>query len=363
MDECVKLNDERNRPYHTAANLFPLLEGDDFETLKLSIGEDGQQQPIVVDSNGAILDGRNRHRACVALGIEPRLTLWNGEGSAAKYVVNANLARYHYTASQRAVFALEILPMLEAEARERYAATVGRPNKSEGKKSQTNGHTRIPQSRDYAAQIVHVSPRYVQAAKHIQNKKPSEIASLRSGEKTISEVLNPKPHVARNTGDNEWYTPEAIINAARIALGGHIDLDPASSEAANAVVQASRYYTIANDGLSQHWQGRIWLNPPYASDKIARFVAKFIKHAENGDLEAGIILVNNATETAWGQSLLKASDCVFFPGSRVRFWQQGSDGLLSPLQGQMMAYIGGKAEKFIDAMRPIGGVFLNVIRW
>lgn len=55
---------------HPASDLFPLLEGEPFEALKRDIKDNGQIEPIkLVD--GMVLDGRNRMRACKALGIKP----------------------------------------------------------------------------------------------------------------------------------------------------------------------------------------------------------------------------------------------------------------------------------------------------
>ena len=55
---------------------------------------------------------------------------------------------------------------------------------------------------------------------------------------------------------------------------GSIDTDPASSPAANLVVQAKVFYTRDDDGLSKEWHGNVWLNPPYATRTVALFVAK-----------------------------------------------------------------------------------------
>lgn len=156
-------------------------------------------------------------------------------------------------------------------------------------------------------------------------------------------------HVSNNSGENEWYTPSCYIESARLVMG-KIDLDPASSECANEIVKAKKYFDEQSNGLSQKWKGNIWMNPPYAQPAIFDFILKL----ETEEYEQAIVLVNNATETKWGQKLLELSDAVCFHTGRIRFVNPDGELGDAPLQGQMIAYIGPNYKAFISEFKQYG---------
>lgn len=157
-----------------------------------------------------------------------------------------------------------------------------------------------------------------------------------------------KPHVSFNSGNNEWYTPKEFIDAARLVMGT-IDLDPASSEIANETVQAEKIYTADDNGLACPWFGNVWLNPPYSSDLIGQFAEK-VKAKEYNQ---AIVLVNNATETAWFADIVSVASAIVFPTSRVKFYKpDGSTG--APLQGQAILYVGDNPAAFLSEFEKFG---------
>ncbi len=190
----------------------------------------------------------------------------------------------------------------------------------------------------------------INAAYQVTRMEPEqqrEVAERIEWGETPKEVVSDvqkRPHVAFNSGNNEWYTPADYIEAARDVMGG-IDLDPASSDVANEVVKADVYFTAETNGLDKPWYGNVWMNPPYASDLIGRFVDKLI--AELPEIEQAIVLVNNATETEWFNKLVAKASAVCFPRSRVKFYMpDGKTG--APLQGQAVIYFGEHKERFAE---------------
>ena len=172
----------------------------------------------------------------------------------------------------------------------------------------------------------------------------------------VDRMTQPEPrpmaHVGQNSGENEWYTPQPFIEAARLVMGA-IDLDPASSDVANTVVNAAAYFTAQDDGLSQDWYGRVWMNPPYAQPLVSQFCAKLRDEYDAGNVTGAIVLVNNATETAWFQRIIGAASAVCFPLARVKFW--APDRITSaPLQGQAVVYLGDNPAAFIREFAAFG---------
>lgn len=153
---------------------------------------------------------------------------------------------------------------------------------------------------------------------------------------------------------DEWYTPREYIDAARAVMGG-IDLDPATSEMAQTVVQATVYLTRFDDGLRQvRWlHQRIWLNPPYSNP--APWIEKLVREHQAGPFcTEAIVLVNNATETSWFQMLLERFP-VCLPARRLAFWRHDHANV-GARQGQAFFYLGPNVAKFQEVFSQFGPI-------
>jgi len=85
---------------HPAADAFPMMDDARLAELKADIFANGQREPITI-CDGMILDGRNRYRACVELGIEPETREYSGDPWAFAWSLNG--ARRDLEATVRAL--------------------------------------------------------------------------------------------------------------------------------------------------------------------------------------------------------------------------------------------------------------------
>jgi DNA N-6-adenine-methyltransferase (Dam) len=157
----------------------------------------------------------------------------------------------------------------------------------------------------------------------------------------------------------DFYSPPPLVDAARMLYGGVIDLDPASHADANENVQASRYYTVEDDGLAQPWHGRIWLNPPYNS--WGPWVTKLLAERLTGNVEAAVVLCETRVTTAkYFAPLLAACSARLTIEGRLRFW--GPDAA-RPDEGHEIFYLGPDPAGFAQHFAPFGKIFsLGVTR-
>ena len=95
-------------------NLMPDMTAAEYAGLMASIKASGQIHPIML-YQGKILDGWQRYRACVELGLEVTAEAFEGDDEAAlAYGRSMNLVRAAYTPDQLAAITAEIELLLEA---------------------------------------------------------------------------------------------------------------------------------------------------------------------------------------------------------------------------------------------------------
>lgn len=106
---------------------------------------------------------------------------------------------------------------------------------------------------------------------------------------------------------DEWLTPPPLLRAL-----GAFCLDPCSP-IERPWPTAARHYTVMDDGLSQPWQGRVWLNSPYGLEAAA-WLKKLAAH------QNGIALIFARTETKmFFEHVWNKADALLFLEGRLFF--------------------------------------------
>ena len=257
---------------HPIADLMPSMSEEEYKNLIEDIKVNGLIEPIYL-YEGKILDGRHRYRACTELGIEPRFEEYSGN-SPVSFVISKNLKRRHLTESQKAALAVELLPYIEKEAKERqikagesggkYGVLGGRGikkgsgeynekvsqfneqdnqelkdlNKNTDNDSDTSGNGKKPlggkfpprglnrgRSTEIAAKLVDSNQKYVKTAKKLSQQAPEVFDVVKEGKINImqakkiaelpEEVRKSVVEKVKDNTDNKNKTVEKVIAEAK----------------------------------------------------------------------------------------------------------------------------------------------------
>lgn len=133
---------------------------------------------------------------------------------------------------------------------------------------------------------------------------------------------------------DEWYTPPSIFNSLNVKF----DLDPCSP-GLNHWVPATKVYTKIDDGLSQPWDGFVFMNPPFGGrNGHVPWLRKFIQHGN------GIAIVRAYTSSQWFHEYATKVDAMLFPRGKTKFIRPDGSIGKQPGSGVVLFACGTKAE-------------------
>lgn len=199
--------------------------------------------------------------------------------------------------------------------------------------------------------------------KHVPNSELEHFQTLvQNGqllqkiEKAISKLKAKKlssREVLTSSASDEHYTPSGYIELARSVMGS-IDIDPASSETAQAWVKADTFYTIHDNGLDKAWTGNLWLNPPYGKH-ISLWTEKVVQKFDQGNIKQAVLLVRPASASSWYMDLSKRfAKCETY--RRICFINAKGEAQKQPPHGNVFFYLGDNEKRFRDMFGTVGVV-------
>lgn len=169
--------------------------------------------------------------------------------------------------------------------------------------------------------------------------------------------MNNAQLINQDSGIQEYYTPPRFIEAAR-AVMGYISLDPASSEAANRIVQARYIFTRDDDGLTKRWFGNVWLNHPYGRKENRLWISKLVDEYIEERVHEAIGICFASTSEKWIRPLMIGTVC--FVRGRVKFLKPDLSEAGASTKGSMIYYLGDRSSVFADHFRQFGEVKISI---
>lgn len=169
--------------------------------------------------------------------------------------------------------------------------------------------------------------------------------------------MNNAQRINQTSGAVEYYTPSNIIEAARSTMGG-IDLDPASSWAANKTVKAGRFYTVEDNGLALPWFGNVWLNHPFGRVQNPLWINKLVSEYADQNIWQACAITYACTSEKWFAPLFAYPMCFLQP--RTNYLLPDGTVYKGVTKGSVVTYLGPYVERFIQSFSNLGSIMLPV---
>lgn len=161
--------------------------------------------------------------------------------------------------------------------------------------------------------------------------------------------------INQTSGNVEIYTPKRIVDAAREAMGGTIELDPASSAEANAIVRAKFYFTKEDDGLSRRWYCEtLWMNHPFSREGNVKWINKLLESFKRGQVRTACCITFASTSEEWFRPLLDYPQCYLWP--RTNYMRPDGTAYRGVTKGSVVTYFGPDVWRFKEAFKGLGTV-------
>lgn len=243
--------------FHPASEIFELIEGVEFDALVENVGKHGLINDIWLHPDGTILDGRNRYRACLEAGVEPRFQTWDGIGFAADFVWALNATRRHLEGNARKIAAAKYAIELEREAKERQG------KRTDLTLASNEAEVTFGKSAEHAAEKFNESRATVErAVKVVKDGAPELVKAVERGEVSVAAAADvatlPKPQQAEIVARGE----KEILEAAK-----QIRAEKAEVRRAEIAKVKENAPSLPSDAYDV-----IVIDPPWDMQKIERDV-------------------------------------------------------------------------------------------
>jgi N6-adenosine-specific RNA methylase IME4/ParB-like chromosome segregation protein Spo0J len=192
---------------HPAADVWPMMDGKRYDELLNDVRAHGQREPITL-CDGMILDGRNRYRACVDLGLEPITRDYRGDPWALSWSLNG--ARRDLEDVRRALIKLRC----DEESERIRSAEI----KAEGRRKKSEAAMGMPYAGKGGSRkekvVDHNDPRPSEK-KHVAREARAAEAHVSSSTMARAEFLAKHPDIADKVISGDMKPTEAIRQIKR----------------------------------------------------------------------------------------------------------------------------------------------------